>query len=194
MPKVLTGNQDEEHVKFVQASALARTGGQVGVLLEVIDKVYRPLCAVIDVGQQFSVDAALADESRKTVELAHSRLRDLIDDGARWSLGDSAEDKAQLASAKLDVELKRASVRALEMGMRPCYRMSCHLQRLTLPSGERKWCAWYGPEPVDGALMAFGDTPEKALSNFDLAVKDSASHWEQLPPDENTRRTKHTDS
>lgn len=175
-----------EEGRPIQATTLSRTVGHVDVLLRIIATTDKSFLIGTDPGETVDVDPSMKAENFKTYSMAHSRLRDVLDDQARWAAVNSAEDEQILSYLDTAKRVDRQRTITLRESSRPCFLLRAQVMRATL-NDEPKWCAWHGsPEPQNGGLVGWGNTPNEAFRDFDRAYNQRRSKTDKIQqPHEN---------
>ncbi len=119
--------------------------------------------------------------ARETYELAHIKLRDLIDENGRWDMVPGpAEQKTTdiLAATEKLYDQKTINAKILN---RPSVFLNARIARFDVG-----WIAWVGDGvPNKSSLHAIGESPAVAMKNFDEVYYDvqQASKASVVPPE-----------
>ena len=86
------GQPGKDGVQVVRVADSTRTANQVAVLLNLAGSLIPYLRSDVDPGAHCEIDEVAKAEARKTFELAHIRLRGIVDEEARWGLHDDMSE------------------------------------------------------------------------------------------------------
>ena len=86
------GQPGKDGVQVVRVADITRTANQVAVLLNLAGSLIPYLRSDVDPGAHCEIDEVAKAEARKTFELAHIRLRGIVDEEARWGLHDDMSE------------------------------------------------------------------------------------------------------
>lgn len=195
MPVIIaTASNDKEPepagkpgVAVVRVADVARTGAQVGILLNAIGASSQLLRSDAEVGTTVDIHPDAREEAAKTYALAHLRLRDLIDETTRWGAEDDSAEvfralhHAQLRAVEAEAALSKEREATRVELRRPSRLLGAQLGAFPTSETTVVWLAYLGRYPTSNGLVGQGDTPEKALADFDLKYTQTAA--QQFPSD-----------
>lgn len=166
MAHVASGlSPDDKPISLVRASDNEKSMQQVGQLLNIIRQASELLVTPDNFEQRVNVDKRAVDCAFETFELAHSRLRDLIDEQVRWSLHPTP---TEIQSGRL-IDASTGLTEAKEKNVREYNRPSVFL-RPNLRRFDIGWVCWLGDdEPKKSHLHGIGASPLQAMLAFDRA-------------------------
>lgn len=183
--------------QVIRVADITRTVQQANTLLGIAAQSANLLVKSHDIGTTVEIDPVAAEAARKTYELAHVRLRDLIDDEARWGKDDDlrpAFDKLHASQAKVheaEALLADKQKELVAASMRPSVFLGAHVRQFALPTGEKVWVAFLGSAPHPDSVVGEGASPKEAMDAFDRAYEakveqpgPSLQGQLQDPPDE----------
>lgn len=195
MSKVTTENPDSDDSgqTIVRLADTAKSDAHISQLLHIAEHCSRNLWLKEVVGEVMTVDPVVTKECASTFSLAHTRLRDLIDENRRWSLDPT---RTELESSKL-IDSTMALYDQKTINAKIYNRPSTFL-RPRLAKFQQGWFAWLGvhetPQSTD--LHGRGDSPALAMQAFDEAyydLKEATEKQEPQPaPKRASRKTKKT--
>lgn len=172
--------EDERPVIIQRQPDTAKSEAHIGQLLSIAGHCAQNLFFETEVGHTVDADPALREETKKTFELVHSRLRDLIDENARWSLEPAPLEKALDELTKSNaayIEEKRKGLANLN---RPSVTFSAKIGHFAGVG----WVARIGDGlPTDTSWHGIGETPEKAMQAFDDAFTGKNITISVVPPE-----------
>lgn len=184
------GPEGSTPTKLVQFNSLERLVTQVNTLLAVVDKTHDLLQTGHDVGASVETDPQAKEECRKTHELAHLRLRDILDDQQRWGAQDPQHDRLVQRLIESNLKVHEEQRRSVAEARRPSalLRATCRVASLML-DGQRavRWVAFLGAQPTNDGLVGIGASPDEAMRNLDaryLEKLELAQALEQESPPE----------
>jgi hypothetical protein len=165
MSKVTTETPDADD-KGTTISRLADTqksDAHVSQLLHIAEQCSKMLWTREETGETVTVDPVLTEESRKTLQLAHTRLRDLIDEQRRWSLDPTANEQESSKLIDSTLALYGEKLANTKIYNRPSTFLRPKIGHFTVG-----WIVWVGGEaPTERDLHAVGASPALAYENFD---------------------------
>lgn len=185
--------EPRKNVVIQRVADVARTGNQVGILLRICESNGNLLAVHNDVGTTTDLDKEAVESARSTFLLAQQRLRDIVDESARWQIHDNLEQhiEAIQRAARETEEIRRDLAASLS---KPHRTLGAHLaQFVQNDTGRSVWVAWIGNVPRPDGLCGEGLSPAEALDAFDQAYlkrlelappPPSVSTESQRPPDE----------
>lgn len=216
MVLVATGTHEEPHVpkkpgiQVIRVADVTRTAAQANILLGIAAQASQLLAKTSEIGTTVEIDPDAAKTAKDTYELAHVRLRDLIDDPQRWSAFDDmkqAFDTLQASQNRVleaELELTKDRARLVRESNRPCFVLGAGVRQMSLPDGKLVWVSFIGQFPQPDGIIGEGASPEEALAAFDAAYArkiDSTSRQpdeqepllpvEQPPKAKKPKRKKH---
>jgi hypothetical protein len=171
---VSTSAPDDNRAKLqvIRVADVARTANQIGTLLNLTNSVMPFLIQNPEVGTAVAQNDEAAKSARETYLLAQTRLRDLVDDQARWGSEDDmrkpfeALQASQRAAQEAEAKLSKAKVDLLKSATRPCVQLAAKVAQLQV-DGEARWVCWFGPHPQQTDLVGVGRSAEEAMRRFD---------------------------
>jgi len=174
--------------QVVRIADVTRTVQQANILLGIAGQAANLLVRSHDVGTTVEIDPVAAKSARETYEMAHTRLRDMIDDELRWSRDDDmkpAFDRLHSMQAKVgeaEALLAGKQKELVEASLRPSVALGANVRQYPLENGGTLWLAFLGQMPHPNSLLGEGQSPAEAMHNFDLAYVRKLA--EQLPATE----------
>lgn len=154
-----------------------KSDAHVAQLIHIAEQSSKYLWFRQEIGESLEVDKTLQDESRKTLELAHLRLRELIDESRRWSLDPSAHERE--ATKLIDSTLALYDQKTINAKI---YNRPSIFLRPKIGRFDAGWIAWIGGDlPTRRDLHALGDSPALAMQAFDDAYYDLQKIAETQP-------------
>lgn len=177
---VSTSAPDENRAKLqvIRVADVARTANQIGTLLNLTNSVMPFLIQHPEIGTAPAQDPEATKSARDTYLLAQHRLRDLIDDQARWGAEDDmrkpfeALQESQRAAQEAETELAKAKTELVKSGTRPCVQLNAKVAQMSV-DGQPRWVCWFGPHPGQTDLVAMGRSAEEAMRLFDQKYTES---------------------
>lgn len=167
MAKVTTNSpdkpDDDASVSVLRQSDTQKSDMHVEQLLAIAEHCSKWLWTRAEIGETVDVDPTLKNESRKTAELVHLRLRGLIDEERRWTLDPTLHEKESSKLIDSTVELYNQKTVNAKIHNRPSIFLRPKIGRF-----EQGWIAWIGGElPLRRDLHGVGISPALAMQAFD---------------------------
>ena len=168
MSKVATESPDRPDSGPLVISRQADTqksDAHVAQLMSIAEHCSKWLWSRTEPGETLDVDKALQHEARKTMELVHLRLRELVDEQRRWSLDPSHHEREATKLVDSTLSLYDQKTINAKIYNRPHIFLRPKIMRIDLG-----WCVWVGgdmPRRMD--LHGIGDSPALAMKAFDDA-------------------------
>jgi hypothetical protein len=187
MVLVATGTNEEPHIpkkpgiQVIRVADVTRTNVQANILLGIASQASQLLVKSHEIGTTLEIDPDAAKTARETFELAHVRLRDLIDETVRWTPDDDmrpAFESLQASQAKvLDAEASLDNERAKlsRESQRPCFLLGARVRQFARNDGSLAWVAFLGDFPQQDGLTGEGMSAQEALEAFDAAYSTQLS-------------------
>lgn len=167
MAKSTTLNQDKNDddstpLQLIRLNNTERTSVQIKTLLEVVSSCENAVIIIPETGCTVEMEDVIKQSATETYLAAQIRLRDILDDQARWGLADEKDDQAaDLVEGNLMIQ--DAQMAALKASQLPHRKLNCQLRLFDVG-----WIAWTGGEnPLTDVLHGIGRSPEEALAAFD---------------------------
>jgi hypothetical protein len=174
MAKSTTLNQDKNDdnstpLQLIRLNNTERTAVQIKTLLEVVSSCENAVIIIPESGCAVEMEEVIKRSATETYLAAQIRLRDLLDDQARWDLADEKDDQAaDLVEGNLMIQ--DAQMAALKASQLPHRRLNCQLKLF-----DAGWIAWTGSDnPMSDVLHGIGRSPEEALNQFDKNYSDTS--------------------
>jgi hypothetical protein len=174
MAKSTTLNQDKNNddstpLQLIRLNNTERTAVQIKTLLEVVSSCENAVILIPESGCTVEMEDVIKKSATETYLAAQIRLRDLLDDQARWDLADEKDDQAaDLVEGNLMIQ--DAQMAALKASQLPHRRLNCQLKLF-----DAGWIAWTGSDnPMSDVLHGIGRSPEEALNQFDKNYSDTS--------------------
>jgi len=115
-----------------------------------------------------------------------AKMDELLDDSSRWNLeGQDALYDALVQTQEHQQRFLQAQTAAASSLMRPAFQL-----RPTLFLAETGYVAVHGDLTSSGAVIGYGETPEAALADFDLAFQRKPQEQKALIAEEKPKRKK----
>ncbi len=199
MSKVTTETPDrpdeEKGTTIMRLSDTAKSDAHVAQLLHIAEHCTKHLCWRLDSGETMEMDPTVTTETKKTLELVHSRVRDLIDEQRRWSLDPTATERESSKLIDSTLELYNQKTINAKIYNRPAIFLRPRIQRF-----REAWFCWVGDRevPQSSELYGSGSSPALAMEAFDKAYYDLPETVEQVstqvsePAQKRTRKPKKT--
>ena len=157
--------ENDGAVMRLLAASPVKTGHQVGLLVTVLNELGGFLASAREgFKAPDEAETKARDSAASTYELANLQLRNILDDQQRWQAFDHS-DKAKQMATKAENDISNSRLATIQNMGRPHLMMNAKVQ--FFPEHGNKWIAWVG-ELKTGMLHGSGDTPQQALTAFDL--------------------------
>lgn len=168
----------DEPTSITRMADVQKSDAHIAQLLHIAEHCSKQLWFREQTGDTLTIDPALQDESRKTFQLAHTRLRDLIDEQRRWTLDPTQHEKEATKLIDSTMELYSQKTINAKIYNRPSIFLRPQIRKY--PEG---WFVYIGGDvPTTADLHGRGDSPALAMKAFDEAYYDLKEGLEKLPP------------
>lgn len=169
---------DDKPVDITRLADTQKSDAHVAQLLHIAEHCSKYLWVRREIGESVEVEKVLVTECSETLQLVHTRLRDLIDEPRRWTLDPTASEKE---SSRL-IESTFALYDQKTINAKIYNRPSIFL-RPKIGKFSEGWFAWVGGDiPTSKDLHGRGDSPALAMQAFDNAYYDLKNAAEVQQP------------
>ncbi len=156
---------DDREIRIARLADTQKSEAHISQLLAVANHASQFLLIGGAFDNKVEADTAATAEARKTYELAHIRLRGLIDEEHRWAIRDSHAEARATELMVASKQLLEQRTKNLAVLNRPSIFLNCRIAKFTVG-----WIAWAGGEvPTLSSLHGKGASPELAQKAFDDA-------------------------
>ncbi len=156
---------DNKPLSITRLADTQKSDAHVSQLLHIAEQASKYLWSRQEIGEVLNVDKTLETESRKTLELTHLRLRELIDEQRRWTLDPTTHEREATKLIDSTMELYNQKTINAKIYNRPSIFL-----RPKIGKFDPGWIVWIGGDvPTKRDLHAIGVSPAVAMQNFDEA-------------------------
>ena len=190
--------EEQRTTSIVRMAETQKSDAHISQLLAIANHSMQLLVKPDALDDKVEIDPASQEQARKTYELVHIQLRNLIDEPRRWTLESTEHEKESSKLIDSTVKLYDAKIATQKSYNRPSTFLRPKVRLFTVG-----WIAWTGDgPPTQTSLHGRGSTPAEALKNFDEVYYDieelrqeqaaelSAATTEKAPPAKTPKKKK----
>ena len=178
-------NSDEDGAKITFMADTQKSDAHVSQLIAIANHSMQMLVRPDSFDERVEIDADAQAQARKTYELAHLQLRNLIDEPNRWSLRQTENEKQTSGLIDATQKLYDQKTTNAKIYNRPSVFMRPRVRLFNVG-----WICWTGDElPSSNCVHGIGESPALAMKAFDDAyyaieklVQENKTEPVALPP------------